>query len=166
MSSIAVVSDVVRFWDFSDDSLSHVTSCTPPCGILSDACWNHTNQVLAVGGSGPKICLVQASNGNVLSHLPYSDENEIFNDLPVSSLSFSSSSRYLAAGADANVYIWDLKQRSSKWCLEGHTNKVSSVQFLHDSHVVAGDHDGAVCIWSVKDGESIKSLVCNEAVGR
>ena len=38
---------------------------------ISALSWNHTNQVVAIAGSEPKISLVQASNGQLLSVLPF-----------------------------------------------------------------------------------------------
>ena len=38
---------------------------------LGAVAWNHTNQVVAIAGSEPKISLVQANDGQLLSSIPF-----------------------------------------------------------------------------------------------
>jgi len=120
--------------------------------VLSCVAWNHTNQVLAVGGSKPTISLIQANNGQLLSTIPFTAE-QVFQG-SVSALAFSSNSRYLASACGKFVHLWDLKRRNMKAYFGEAGGTVSCVAVSTDGasggDIVAGDASGAVRIWDMK----------------
>ena len=109
---------------FEVDSMSELRptarSEVPGAQCLS---WNHTNQVVAVGGTSDSIHLVQVHNGEYLSTIPFNDE-DAFSGV-VRAVAFSNNSRYLASSAENVVNLWDLKRRQLKATFTGHRGAVS-----------------------------------------
>lgn len=67
--------------------------------------------------------------------------------------------RLLSGGADKNVRLWDLANRSPVAVLEGHTNHVLAVCFNKDgTRIASAGADREVKIWDVANGEQIISL--------
>jgi WD40 repeat protein len=145
MVSLASVSDSLKVWKFDDLELT-LTSEFQAGQASSCIAWNHTNQVVAVGGSDSKIYLVHASNGQVLSSLQVSEElggNS-------SSISFSDNSRFLAAAVRGDLQLWDLKARQIKSVMVEHRGDITATRFLPTGEIIAGDKTGAVRIWDSK----------------
>jgi WD40 repeat protein len=176
MSLLASVSNNLKFWDFKDDNLmlsSTAEFFTPdtrePRGgrgggaIGTDASellalsWNHNQQVIAVGGTGQKLHLVQANTGQTLSSLPIDEKDNFVGD--IRALSFSHNSRYLASAIEHDVAVWDLKKRNIRVRLSGHKSIVKALQFTNEGSVVSGDTSGAMVIWNVDQSSRSKDLI-------
>ena len=172
---LASISEKLRIWSQNENHSLHLNcdfAGVPHSEQNSFHCvsWNHTNQVIAVGGTKRKIDLVQVSNGQLLSSLniqPDSFEsafddgtNETENDNAYTRcVSFSHNSRYLATAVASTVQVWDLKKRALKSSFYGHSRPVSALTFhlyadSSTNSVIAGDLSGAVRIWDSKTSES------------
>ena len=147
MVSLASASEALKVWKFENSELQLTSrfegfSNTGNCTCLA---WNHTNQVVAAGGSDSKIYLVQANNGQILSSLQISED-----DLNASSVAFSSNSRYLATSLNSDLQLWDLKRRQLKSVMTDHRGQITSTSFLPTGEIISGDLAGAVRIWDSK----------------
>lgn len=163
MSFLAsTASDTLKIWQFAgSEGFRLITSSEYPREHLSSLSWNHTNQVVATAGVGRRVYLVNVSSGQMMSSLP--TENELLVG-DIKSLSFSSNSRCLAAGAGQEVYVWDMKTRQLTSTLQGHRGLVSTVKFFPDGRLASGDINGALRIWNVKDQISTTDLVPTASV--
>lgn len=121
--------------------------------------WNHTNNVLAVGGTDDSIQLVQA-DGESLTSIPF-DEEDAFKG-PVRCLAFSGNSRYLVSSAGSTINLWDLKRRQLKATFGSHRAEVTCLSTSSEGDVVSGDASGAVRIWDIKSGSSSAEIVRDE----
>jgi WD40 repeat protein len=167
MSLLASVSDSLKFWEFKDDNLllnstADFFAPDPSAGTstatdLLALSWNHNQQVIAVGGSGQKLHLVQANTGQTLSSLPIDEKDNFLGD--IRALSFSHNSRYLASAIEQDVAVWDLKKRNIRVRLTGHKAVVKSLQFTNEGSVVSGDTSGALVIWNVDQNSRTKELL-------
>lgn len=157
MVSLATASESLKVWKFENDELNLVSRFSTPTGKCSCLAWNHTNQVVAVGGTESKIFLVQANNGQFLSSLQVSEDNG--SKLDASSVAFSSNSRFLAASLNNVIQLWDLKRRQLKSFMSDHVGNVTSTCFLPTGEIVSGDVSGAVRIWDSKAYLSSPELI-------
>lgn len=121
--------------------------------------WNHTNQVIAIGGTGRKVRLIQSSNGALLSTIPFTDvSNNEYMDKEIGAISFSTNSRYLATGSGSILSIWDLKKRAVKSQFTLHKGNINSLQFFPDGEIVSGDITGSIRIWDIKNETSSEEM--------
>ena len=125
--------------------------------------WNHTNQVVAVGGASDTITLLQANNGQLLSTIPFHDE-EAFEGV-VKSIAFSSNSRYLASSAHNNIHLWDLKRRHLKATFSGHKGSIICLSVSSESGIISGDALGVIRVWDIKSGVSSREMVLGNGEG-
>lgn len=148
MSVLASASTQLKLWSFNGQGLSLSGTNDFSANTLEKhfncISWNHTNQVVGVSALRNKLYLVQASNGQLLSSIPFSASENI--EGSINALCFSHNSRYMAASADASIQIWDLKRRSLKHTLTYHRNVVKCLQFLPDGRLASGDASGALRI--------------------
>ena len=149
---LSIASDVLRVYNFQDDQCKPVSTCTFQGALPASLSWNHTNQVIAVGLTGRKIDLVQASNGQVLSSLPFTADEPIADE--ITAVKFSGNSRYLASASGNVVQLWDLKKRCLKTTLSGHTNAITCVSLFADGSISVGDRTGTIRIWDIKADQS------------
>lgn len=120
--------------------------------------------MVATGGQGKVIHLVQASNCQLLSEVPFAGAQEraiLHSDThiqsDITSLSFSNSSRYLASSSSDTIHIWDLKRRNLRANKQVGRSALSSVLFVQDGgKIVCGNADGQIYMWDF-DGESVVS---------
>ena len=119
--------------------------------------WNHNNQVVAVGGKSDSILLVQASNGEFLSSIPFQEEEAFEGE--VKALTFSSNSRYLASSTRNNIHLWDLKRRHLKATFSGHRGVVKCLCRHDENAIISGDSLGVIRIWDIKSGMSSRELM-------
>ena len=157
MVSLASASESLKVWKFESDELNLVSRFSTPAGRCSCLAWNHTNQVVAIGGTESKIFLIQANNGQSLSSLQISEDDG--SKLDASSVAFSSNSRFLAASLNNVIQLWDLKRRQLKSVMSDHLGNVTSTCFLPTGEIVSGDTSGAVRIWDSKAYLSSPELV-------
>ena len=150
-SYLASSSNVVNTYEYSVDSnLRLKTTCDGLGDKVNALSWNHTNQVIAAAGSNQRITLIQSSNGQFLSAIPF--DQTVISD-KISTLCFSGNSRYLASSAGHNIQLWDLKKRSLKTTLPGTTGDVTCLTLAPDgARCVSGDKGGALRLWDVKHG--------------
>lgn len=152
MSLLATVSDCLNVWSYEDEKFSAKSSFTNPEESFHSVAWNHTNQVVAIGGSSSKIDLIQANNGQLLSSLPVSetyDPGRI-----IKSIAFSSNSRFIATGVRDVIQLWDLKNRRRKLSLRSGNNAViNTVSFLPNGDVLSGDQFGKFYCWDPQNSE-------------
>lgn len=164
MSKLASVSSDLKIWDFNGREISLVSTSSTSNStnfLLSCCVWSHTNQVVAVSGTGDKIHLVQSSTGEILSSLPIRIQDQYTGI--VRSLSFSDNSRYLASTSSRNILVWDLKKRELKSKLEGCNSIVHKALFLRDGRVISGDESGAIRIWDIRQNISSPELADDDA---
>jgi WD40 repeat protein len=160
---LASVSNSLKVWNFDQQSLGLTAECNfiDPNLELNSVTWNHNQLVVAVAGNCSNIYLVQASTGQVLSSLPFKEEDKIIGD--VMSLSFSHNSRYLASTNNSNAVIWDLKKRSIHTILEGHRHNINSLLFAPDGILLTGDLGGNLRAWNVDRNTSTADL-CHKSL--
>lgn len=158
MSNIACISNKINVIEFDynnidDNPLKVLCSASPDGDQFTSLCWNHTNQVIAASNRvSRKIKLYQASNGTMLSSIPF-NENEIITDNIVG-VAFSNNSRYIAAGVGNKALVWDLKRRNLK-CTFKHDSPVTVVTYFQDSKIICGDNSGVIKVWDMKTTEAI-----------
>jgi hypothetical protein len=158
MALLASVSNSLKVWNFDEQNLNLIAECNfkEKDIDLNSVTWNHNQQVVAVAGNCSNIYLVQASTGQILSSLPFKEEDRFIGD--VVSLSFSNNSRYLASTNNSNAVIWDLKRRSVRTILEGHRHNLNSLLFTPDGILLTGDLDGNLRAWNVDRNTSTADL--------
>lgn len=161
---LASAADVVKIWDVSPtceldlkaQSQDHSQGTSHSHTALS---WNHTHQVIASSINKPgKIMLIQSVNGQLLSHVPFSDSPEpvpgIYDSQYVKTLTFSNNSRYLACGIGPYVHLWDLKRRILRYdsSVTGITRgAITSMQFFTEANdIISGDSHGYIRLWNNK----------------
>lgn len=151
----------LRVYGVDDDhSLSHQRTVDGLHGYnISALSWNHTNQVVAIAGSEAKISLVQASNGQLLSTLPFSvaEANAFAGE--TRAVAFSSNSRYLASSSSRSVNLWDLKRRQLRASFTGHRAAVTTLSVAAEGDIIAGDAAGAIRLWNLRSGESSAEMI-------
>jgi len=153
---LASAADVVNTYEYAasgaDPNLRLRTTCDGLGEKVSCISWNHTNQVIAVGGNDRRITLVQSNNGQFLSSIPFGDGQAAITDR-ITDLCFSGNSRYLASSSGRKVMLWDLKKRSLKTTLPGETGDLTCLTLGADgAQCVSGDKGGVVRLWDVKRG--------------
>lgn len=166
---LASVSDSLKVWKFQQESTTTAPSSSnqtnnheivnstlqlqanyrhPIEGFYSLA-WNHTNQVVAIGGREPKIHLVQSNNGQLLSSLHLSDSD--FKSVKINAVDFSYNSRYLITTVQTPIQLWDLKTRKIKSIFVGHQHSVISLLFHENGeYFYSADELGSIWIWNIK----------------
>lgn len=164
MYYLASVSDALKVWNVSPEveqefKLQSTHRSTSEYLCLS---WNHTNQVVAVGGRDNQVHIIQASNGAHLQALQIT-ETPISN-FKVPTLSFSHNSRYLAVGYESIVQLWDLKKKQIKNVFTGHKSKLVTVQFNSNGDFFGADQDGCIKLWSSKTFEAVNITEDNRAI--
>ena len=168
-SLLASVSQTLNVYEARVPELRPIVKCSySDSDSYCDLAWNHTNQVIAVGGASRVINLFQVSNGSLLTTIPFSDDNKNTDHVisgDVTALGFSSSSRYLAAASAAVVYLYDLKRRNCKLRFIGHRGDITALTFLNDAEVLAGDGTGSMRIWSLKNETSSAELLKDNKAG-
>ncbi len=172
---LASVSDSLKIYEFDSTqqkaSLSIVSerdSSSFQNKRLQTVAWNHTNQVVAVAGENRFIQLIQASNGQLLSEVPFSDgvsekailrsDTHITSDIVA--LSFSHSSRYLASSSGSCMHIWDLKKRNLKTTKVFGKSVISCSLFVPDgSKLISGNRDGQINAWTFDETTDVANDV-------
>lgn len=163
---LASVSESLKVWQ-SDESqgdqfrLQLLNKVELPNEHFHSLSWNHTNQVIALGGKQPKINLIQANSGQLLSTLVLSESKLLSN--PIKAMEFSSNSRFIACAVGAPVQLWDLKRRQIKSVFTGHIYPVVSVSFTPDGDLFTGDCYGNIKLWNSKSNLSVLSINATNA---
>ena len=161
---LASVADSLKIYEFDSTqqkaSLSIVSerdSSSFQNKRLLTVAWNHTNQVVATAGENRVIQLVQVTNGQLLTEVPFSSvatERVVLNSDThiknnIVALSFSNSSRYLASSSGSCIHVWDLKKRNLKSMKMFGKSNISCSLFLPDgSKVISGNRDGKISVWA------------------
>ena len=118
---------------------------------------------MAVGGKSDSILLVQTSNGEFLSSIPFQEEEAFEGE--VKALTFSSNSRYLASSTRNNIHLWDLKRRHLKATFSGHRGVVKCLCRHDENAIISGDSLGVIRIWDIKSGMSSRELMLGNGEG-
>lgn len=160
MICLASVSDTLKLWASEDSAAADLVAknyyqSTTDSKFHSVA-WNHTNQVVAIGGSEPKVHLVQVQNGQLLSSLVLSESK--LSHFQVAAVAFSHNSRYLACSMGSPIQVWDLKRRQIKSVFTGHTHSIVSLAFLPSGDVFAADSKGQIKLWSLKSTNPVHEI--------
>ena len=153
-------SEGLRIWE--NDSKNNLESKASFLGTTGFSClsWNHTNQVIAVGGKESNtISLIQTSNGQLLSTIPFALEQQQTQGGGINTLSFSGNSRYLASGQLNHVNLWDLKRRTLKVTFGEHKGKITALSLVPETDLIAGDSAGSIRIWDVKCSKCVAEMV-------
>lgn len=156
---LASIGDSLKIWgeDGKPDALTARTRFQAGSDIsYHSVSWNHTNQVVALGGSEPKVHLVQVNNGQLLSSLVLSESR--LNHVQVRAVAFSPNSRHLACALGSPIQLWDMKKRQIKAVFTGHTHHVISLAFNPMGDVYSADMSGRIKLWTVKSTSPILEL--------
>eukprot|EP01031_Cornospumella_fuschlensis_P033058 gene33058-39990_t len=160
MISLASVSDTLKLWTSEGNAAADlvVNNCyrSATNSNFHSVAWNHTNQVVAIGGSEPKVHLVQVQNGQLLSSLVLSESK--LSHFHVQAVVFSHNSRYLACSMGSPIQVWDLKRRQIKSVFTGHAHSIVSLAFLASGDVFAADAKGQIKLWSLKSTAPIHEI--------
>jgi WD40 repeat protein len=160
---LASVSNSLKVWDVSNfDRECKLHSMHRSISEFLCLSWNHTNQVVAVGGRENKVHIVQASNGSVLQSFQVTDT--ALTNFKVPTLSFSHNSRYLTIGVESSIQLWDLKKRQVKHVLTGHKRSIVSLQFNSNGDFFGADDEGSIKLWSLKSYEAVNITEDNRGV--
>lgn len=154
---LASISNNLKIWSF--DSKPADPKSVPSLALQStfnhdvdqfySLAWNHTNQVIALGGRQPKIHLIQASNGHLINSLTLSDSD--FKSLKIRAVDFSHNSRHLITSVNTPIQLWDLKMRKIKSVFVGHQHPVVSLIFNPTGdYFYSADELGQIWTWNVK----------------
>ena len=155
MALLASSSDNVKIWRFDGSRVDlQAQSVSAPERTLCVR-WNHTNQVVGAGTTEGNINLQHVTTAQILSTLSLR-QNGIHGS--VKDLAFSSNSRYLAAAAGSGVHVWDLKRRTVKASLQGHSGTVACVGFHVDGQILSGDSHGVLKVWDMNGSGSTQSM--------
>jgi WD40 repeat protein len=113
-------------------------------------------RVLAIGGPGPVVRLVDASSASELEPVQIDGEDN------ASHVAISPDGRYLAVGGSGDtVMIWDRGSRRRLGTLAGH-GCVTAMSFAPDgSTLAAGDVTGRVRLWAVPGGMERRTLAAD-----
>ena len=103
----ASCADDIKIWDTSND-IADPLSFSPHQSAVNCLRWNHNNLVLVSGGQDGFIALTHITDGRRLGTLPAKNSKP---SAPVSSIEFSSGSRYLCCAEGRNAVVWDLKRK-------------------------------------------------------
>jgi WD40 repeat protein len=155
---LASISDNLKVWQF--DNKSSEAKPVPSLNLQAtyrhdvdqfySLAWNHTNQVVAIGGRQPKVHLVQSNNGHLISSLTLSDSD--FKSLKIRAIDFSHNSRFLITSVNTPIQLWDLKSRKVKNIFVGHQHPIVSLIFNHNAeYFYSADELGQINIWDVKN---------------
>jgi WD40 repeat protein len=158
MTLIASASDSIKIWSWETNEKELNLKSTYRTNATDFHClsWNHTNQVVAVGGKEPKVHLIQAINGQALSLLPLSESK--LSTVKVQSVSFSNNSRYLVTSLGTPIQLWDLKKRQIKAIFSGHQAPIASLQFNPIGDFYAADESGVIKLWSSKSQTALTEI--------
>jgi len=161
-SMLASCSNGLNVYQYINSELKEIVrsnDSNDPNDKVNGLSWNHTNQVIAIGGTGRKVRLIQSSNGALLSTIPFTDvSNNEYMDKEIGAISFSTNSRYLATGSGSILSIWDLKKRAVKSQFTLHKGNIRSLQFFPEGEIVSGDITGSIRIWDVKNETSSEEM--------
>ena len=145
----------LKIWNFIyNTSINEVITNTTLLPNLTNICWNHTNQVVAISNSIGNVQLVHSLSGQLLSTIPFEPTTINNNNTNINSISFSSNSRHIAQSINSKVLIYDLKKRNIRNELIGHNSSVTSLSFLSDGRIISSDTIGAIYIWDLKTNDN------------
>ncbi|KAL7278247.1 hypothetical protein ACG7TL_008223 [Trametes sanguinea] len=91
-----------------------------------------------------EVLLLEVSTGDVVHTLEYSGR------VVISPIVWSSDARYVAWGAENDVWVWETKPGGRIRSLAGHSDWVRAVHFTRDEqHVLSASEDGTILRWNV-----------------
>lgn len=151
MIQLASISDCLKVWDSaSAESLVSKSRFQSEKGAaFHSVAWNHTNQVVAVGGTDSKIHLVRADHGQIMATFLLTQSK--LSNVQVRALAFSHNSKHLACSMGSPIQLWDCRKQSIKAIFTGHTQPIVSLAFLPSGDVFAADQSGKVMLWSASN---------------
>jgi WD40 repeat protein len=81
------------------------------------------------------------------------------NEHSVRGVAWSGNGRLLAAGTDADIYLWDMTNPAFRAIWRGHTNQVSHMAWSPDGKLLASaSYDGSVRLWAYGQAQAVKVL--------
>lgn len=120
--------------------------------LVTGVAASHGGKVLAVGltdqarGPQSKVVLLDAATGDRLSALPTQRKG-------VAALAFSPDGRYLAAGFNGLIQVWDVQARELVRSISGFERVITALAFDPGGKALAAaTPDGLVWVWSVATG--------------
>lgn len=139
------VSGAVRYTRDFTENVSGLTSS--PDGTLLAVALSEIGR-----GSNSKIVLLSSATGERLATLPSQRKG-------MAMLAFSNDGRYLAAGYNGHVQLWDVPARELVRTITGFERVVTSLAFAPDgTGLAAGTQDGQVWIWSTATGRPVQLI--------
>jgi WD40 repeat protein len=77
----------------------------------------------------------------------------------VRGVAWSTDGRLLAAGTDADIYLWDMRDPSFRAIWRGHTNEVYGMAWSPDGKLLASASlDGSVRLWTYGQAQAVRVL--------
>jgi len=78
----------------------------------------------------------------------------------ISQSRFSHNAETMALVMSSNsILIWDVKNDSNLFVLQGHADDIESIQFsFDDKYLVSASRDGTFCIWDLTNGNLMKTI--------
>ena len=116
--------------------------------------FNSRSSLLAVGGQGPSVQLINPQLGNIVKTIDGVHTDDIL------SVAFSPDDRLLATGsADNLVVIWDVASSRPLRILKAHRDYISGLDWSADGEVLASAAwDGRVIFWEPGTGKKLREI--------
>ena len=108
--------------------------------------WSHDNTLLAYDDSSQQLVRWNPETG---------ERDAVLSDFPnreISTMAWSTDERYLAAGLDNTITIWDMTIDQQTAILEGHVFSIDSLAWSPDGTVLASASTDTIILWDMPDG--------------
>jgi len=127
-------------------------------GIALAYVFSSDGRTLAIGTENPRqigsLSLVNAHTGDVMEVL-------LHDARAVTSVAFSPEGRFVAAGVDSDVQVWDSYRKERLHLLRGHHHAVILLAFSSNGRVLAsGSSDKTIRLWDINTGNLLSVFPC------
>eukprot|EP00981_Chlorochromonas_danica_P002132 scaffold424_cov165-Ochromonas_danica.AAC.32 len=184
---LASVGDSLKIWSSNESDPSSLVSKSryesKKDSVYQTVSWNHTNQVVAIGGNDPKVDIIQVNNACALgSPIQLWDMKKrqikaVFtgHSHPIVSLGFLPSGEVYAADASGKVKLWSAKSstaavhelvddssQESRSTIQLSCMAMSSISPV----LTTGYSDGSLKVWDALTGSHADTLLRNQRCHR
>ncbi|MFC7484030.1 hypothetical protein ACFQX7_33910 [Luedemannella flava] len=63
------------------------------------------------------------------------------------------------------IAIWDVRRRTHRFTLSGHTGRIRGLAFAADGTLISGGDDGRIVRWSLDPAEAVRRVCANAGAG-
>jgi WD40 repeat protein len=139
-----------RIWDA--DSGTWERTLRGHSDRIQSVAWSPDGRILATSASDNTVRLYEASSGAL-------DPMFQKEQYPVGSIAWSPRSEFAWGSANGTIRIWDMKTKTLRWTLEGHTNIVLSMAWSPDGRTMASSSiDRTIQIWDTETGRRLRDI--------